>query len=132
MLDAATAVGPRGHRPLNGGPLEGPLGLGTAGPFQQGQDGRHHYILPPAPGHGTEGICQNICNDNLKLGISVLTLSRIPEGGHLHQLFPNVNLDTAKYTSPCMLGSVYLTVSSLTLGGNCTRCTLQSSSLYPS
>ena len=116
MLDTATAVGPRGHRPLNGGPLEGPLGLGTAGPFQQGQDGRHHYILPPAPGHGTEGICQNICNDNLKLGISVLTLRRILEGGHLYRLFPNVNSETTKYSWPHNLGLVYLAVSSLTLG----------------
>ena len=38
------------------------------------------------------------------------------KGGHLHRLFPNVNSETAKYTSPRKLGSVYLAVSSLTLG----------------
>ena len=53
---------------------------------------------------------------NVKLELSVLMLSRTVEGGHLHRLFPNVNSETAKYTSPRMLGSVYLAVSSLTLG----------------
>ena len=36
---------------------------------------------------------------------------------------PNVNSKTAKCTLPRKLGSVYLAVSSLTLGWNCTRCT---------
>ena len=68
---------------------------------------------------------------NVKLELSVLMLSHTVEGGHLHQLFPNVNSGTAKYTLPCKLGSVHLAVSLLTLGWNCTRCTLQSSSPQP-
>ena len=53
---------------------------------------------------------------NVNLELSVLMLSHTVEGGHLHRLFPNVNSETAKYTSPRKLGSVYLAVSSLTLG----------------
>ena len=53
---------------------------------------------------------------SVKLELSVLILSRTVEGGHLLRLFPNVNSETAKYTSPRMLGSVYLAVSLLTLG----------------
>ena len=68
---------------------------------------------------------------NMKLELSVLMLCRTVEGGYLHWLFPNVNSETAKYTSPRMLGSVYLAVSSLTFGWNCTQCTLQSSSPQP-
>ena len=69
-----------------GGQLEGLRGHVTAGPSQQRHDGRHQYILPPAPRQGTGGICQNICNNKLELGISVLLLmlSQILEGGHLH------------------------------------------------
>ena len=68
---------------------------------------------------------QNICYGNLELELGVLMLSCIVEGGHLHQLFHTVNLETYKYTLPC---SVYSVLSSLTLGWNCTRFTLQSSS----
>ena len=53
---------------------------------------------------------------NEKQELSVLMLSRTVKGGHLHRLFPNVNSETAKYTSPRMLGSVYLAVSLLSLG----------------
>ena len=53
---------------------------------------------------------------NVNLELSVLVLSHTVEGGRLHRLFPNVNLETAMYTSPRKLGSVYLAVSLLTLG----------------
>ena len=47
--------------------------------------------------------------------LGVLTLSPTNKGGGLHRLFTNVNLESAKYTLPRKLGSVYLAVSSLTL-----------------
>ena len=53
---------------------------------------------------------------NVNLELSVLMLSHTVEGGHLQRLFPNVNLETAKYTEPSLRGEVYLPVSELTLG----------------
>ena len=52
---------------------------------------------------------------NVNLELSILMLSHTVEGGPLHRLFPNVNSETAKYTSPRKLCSVYLAVSLLTL-----------------
>ena len=53
---------------------------------------------------------------NVNLELSVIMLSHTVEGGHLHRLIPNVNSETAKYTSPRKLDLVYLAVSSLPLG----------------
>ena len=53
---------------------------------------------------------------NVNLELSVVMSSHTVERGHLHRLFPSVNSDTAKCTSPRKLGSVYLPVSLLTIG----------------
>ena len=71
-----------------------------------------------------------IC-DNRHLYFKVFFWQCESRAQRLFWLFPNVNLETTKYNSPRKLGSVYLVVSSLTLGWNCTQWTLHSSFPQP-